>query len=187
MAVSTIGILLDPSQPKCGGEVIKWLLEGFLVCKMSDFWGQVLLVIATNCIKKPLCYHRRLLYHIVCIWIVWAIEDVGCLDGNVQRRKCMSKWSSSKCVYAKQAPKSPAQMQRHIAQFCATHILVCKLLSVLLQYVNDDILLGMIFQQLITYKIEATGIFAQFMPFLQGKISLCIAWCSNRSGIMRSR
>lgn len=63
--------------------------------------------------------------------------------------------------------KKAAQMRGQIAQSAQHNMQYAQLLAVLLQYVNDDILLGMIFQQLITYKIEATGIFAQFMPLLQ--------------------
>jgi len=63
--------------------------------------------------------------------------------------------------------KKAAQIRGQIVQSAQHNTQYAQLLSVLLQYVNDDILLGMIFQQLITYKIEATGIFAQFMPFLQ--------------------
>ncbi len=99
-----------------------------------------------------------------------GIEDVGMLDGNVQEGNA---WvSEEEQARVREDMKKAAQMRGQIAQSAQHNMQYAQLLSVLLQYVNDDILLGMIFQQLITYKIEATGIFAQFMPFLQGKISL---------------
>ncbi len=68
--------------------------------------------------------------------------------------------------------RKAAQIRGQIVQAAQHNRQYAQLLAILLQYVDDDILLGNVFQQLIAYKIEATGIFAQFIPFLQGKADL---------------
>ncbi len=68
--------------------------------------------------------------------------------------------------------KKAAQIRGQIAQAAQHNQQYAQLLGVLLQQVNDELLLGHIFKQLIVYKVEPTGIFAQFMPYLDGKIDL---------------
>lgn len=66
---------------------------------------------------------------------------------------------------AKQVRAQIKQIQQHNKQFAL-------MLSLLLQFIDDDKVLGYVFKQLIDQKIPIPAIFAQFLPFLRHRIDI---------------
>ena len=99
-----------------------------------------------------------------------ALEDIGFDDGKVSESSSEGSEEDQQRVRdnAKKAKQVKAQIQKvqkQNKQFAA-------MLTLLLQLINDDILLGMVFKQLIDHQVSIPAIFAQFLPFLQHKIDI---------------
>lgn len=99
-----------------------------------------------------------------------GIDDIGLSEGNV--REQVGEASEEDIARVREDMRKAAQIKGQIAQSVAHNKQYAQLLTILLQHISDEQLLGAIFQQLMVYHIEPTAIFAQFMPVLKLQIDL---------------
>ena len=97
-----------------------------------------------------------------------ALEDIGFEEGNIS--ESTSEASEADQQRARDDAKRAKQVRAQIQKAQQQNKQFAEMLTLLLQYITDDTLLGHVFKQLIDYHIAIPAIFAQFLPFLQNRI-----------------
>ena len=97
-----------------------------------------------------------------------ALEDIGLEEGNIS--ESTSEASEADQQRARDNAKKAKQVRAQIQKAQKKNKQFAVMLTLLLQYIDDDTLLGYVFQQLIDYHVAIPAIFAQFLPFLQNRI-----------------
>ena len=83
--------------------------------------------------------------------------------------------SAEAVVKVREDMQKSAQMRWQIAQAWVQNKQFAQLLILLLQHITDEKLIGHIFRQLTVHKASIPAIFAQFLPFLVGRVALNVS------------
>lgn len=94
----------------------------------------------------------------------------GFEDGNVS--ESTGEGSEQDIQRVHEATKKAKQVRTQIKNMQNQNMQFALMLSLLLQLINDDKVLGYVFTQLIDQKIPTPAIFAQFLPFLKSHVDI---------------
>lgn len=84
--------------------------------------------------------------------------------GNVKEQA--SEASEADVARVQETLQKAKQMRGQIQQQSQQNRRVAELFSMLLQYVDDNTLMAMLYEQYVTHKIAIEHIFAQFLPWI---------------------